>query len=154
MIGTASYKMITDILGEAQQLGIDALEPLVCMITNLQSMDISRSERYRNALFGSIVSTYSLILNKHASLNQPMIDAVRSINEHVLDKYGTEYGYSTLDEFLLDQYIEADATFASISRFLGFDINTVGNKAARWKDIDDDWENVDIKWENLGGSNL
>jgi hypothetical protein len=154
MIGTASYKMITDILGEAQKLGIDALDPLVCMITNLQSMDISKSERYRDVLFGSIVSTYSLILNKHASLNQPMINAVRSINQHVLDKYGAEYGYLTLDDFLLDQYIEVDATFASMSRFLGFNINTVGTKAARWRDISDQWQNVDIKWGKLGGSNL
>lgn len=154
MIGTASYKVIADTLGEAQQLGIDALEPLVCMIENLQSMRISRFERYRNVLFNSIVSTYSLIANKHANLNQPIIDAVRTLNDHVLDNYGPMYGYETIDEFLVDQYIEVDPTFASISRFLGYQVSEVGNKAARWKDIDDTWSDVHIPWGNLGWSNL
>lgn len=154
MIGTVSYKTVADTLGEAQQLGLDALEPLVCMISNLQTMNISRSERYRNVLFNSIVSTYSFIANKHANLNQPMINAVRALNQHVLDNYGPQYGYETIDEFLVDQYIEVDPTFASVSRFLGYDVNQVGTKAARWRDIDDVWSEVDIPWSKLGWSNL
>lgn len=154
MIGTVSYKIIADTLGEAQQLGTDALEPLVCMLTTLQSMRISDFERYRTVLFNSILATYSLVANKHANLNQPIIDAVRTLNDHVLRNYGPLYGYETIDEFLIDQYIEVDPTFASISRFLGYEVNEVGNRAARWKDIDDKWSEIDISWSKLGWSNL
>ena len=150
MIGTVSYKIVADTLGESQQLGIDALEPLNCMISNLQSMRISRTERYRNVLFNSIVSTYSLIANKHANLNQDMINSVRSLNDHILNKYG----YETIDEFLIDQYIEVNPVFASMSRFLGYEVNEVGEKSARWKEIDDVWANVDISWNKLGWSNF
>jgi hypothetical protein len=155
MIGTASYKVISDTLGEAQRLGIDALSPFQCMMDNLQRMDISTSERYRKVFFNSLMATYSLIFNKHATLNNPMINAVRSLNDHVLRLYGEQYGYTTIDEFLEDQYLEADPTFASMSRFLGYDVTIEGTKAARWQDIDDNWEDVDqVVWEQLGWSNF
>ena len=155
MIGTVSYKVIADTLGESQQLGLDALEPFNCMLNNLQNMDISRSERYRNVFFNSIVATYSLIANKHANLNNAMINAVTALNDHVLRLYGSQYGYTSIDEFLLDQYIEVDPTFASVSRFLGYDVTQTGTKAARWKDIDDNWEDVDqVVWNQLGWSNF
>lgn len=151
MIGTATYKVLADTLGEAQLLGTDALEPLNCMISNLQTMDIGTQERYRNVLFNSIVSTYSLILNKHRNLNTPLSTAVSDLNDHVLRYYGAEYGYESIDEFLLGQYIQVDPTFASVSRFLGYDVNQTGNKAGRWEDIDDNWEDVNVPWEVIGG---
>lgn len=150
MIGTVSYKVISDILGESQRLGSDALEPFNCMITNLQNMNISSSERYRNVFFNSIVSTYSLVANKHANLNQPMINAVNALNQHIL----THYGYATIDAFLVDQYLEVDPTFASMSRFLGYTVTLSGTKAAQWQDIDDNWEDINIAWDKLGWSNF
>lgn len=154
MIGTASYKTISDILGESQRLGSDALEPFNCMIENVQNMDISSTERYRNVFFNSIVSTYSLIANKHSNLNQPMIKAVNALNQHILTHYGSQYGYATIDEFLADQYLEVDPTFASISRFLGYNVTLSGTKAAKWQEIDDNWESINIAWDKLGWSNF
>lgn len=153
MIGTNSYKFVSDALGESQRLGFDALEPLVCMRDIVLNTDISKSERYTRNLLNMISATYSHIALKHANLDDSMRDAVTALNQHVLTLYGDLYGYSNLDEFLEDQYIELDPMYAAISRYLGFPVTIEGTKAARWRDIDDSWKDVDITWSRLGWSN-
>lgn len=154
MIGTATYRHITEVLAESQDLGDLALEGLFCARDSLFSANINTRERFRKELFSYMNNTYSYILTKHIRADRSLMAMTTAINNHALEFYGKEYGYETMDEFLLDQYLEAPTSFAALSNFVGFGITIIGDKAARWQDIGDGWDSVDITWDKIGWDNI
>jgi len=155
MIGTYNYRLVTETLAESQDLGSDALSNLICMRNELLGSDINQYNRFRRNLLNTIDGTYNYIALKHFNLSRPMQKFVRNLQDHVLKHYGEEFGYTTINEFLIDQYIQVPQTFADISGFLGYPITEVGAKAARWKDLDDvQWNEIDLSWQRIGWENL
>tara|TARA_B100000614_G_scaffold262909_1_gene300772 strand:+ start:236044 stop:236508 length:465 start_codon:yes stop_codon:yes gene_type:complete len=154
VIGTANYREATEVIAEAQELGDLAFAGLLCMRDRLFEGKINPRDRFRRELYANMNATYSLIANRHIRANQSMIQFVKALNDHILVQYGNEYGYETLDEFLVDQYLQVPTTFASISAFIGYSITEIGDKAANWEDIDDNWEDVDLNWDRIGWENV
>lgn len=154
MIGTANYRYMTETLSEIQDLGDEALTPLFCVRDAILTSDSNPRERFRRELFSLLDATYAYVATRHIIPDVSMIGMVKSLNDHVLEYYGAEYGYDTMDEFLIDQYLEVPQTFADISRWIGYDINEIGDKAANWNDIDDNWEDIDLEYELIGWGNI
>jgi len=155
MIGTYNYRLTAETIAEAQDMGSDALSGLLCMRSELLGADVNQYNRFRRHLVNSIDATYNMIAIKHVNLSRPIQKFVRTLQEHVLRHYGSDFGYTTIDEFLIDQYIQVPQTFADISSFLGYPITEVGTKAARWRDFDDvQWDEIDLSWERIGWDNL
>lgn len=154
MIGTSSYRYVTEVLAEMQDLGDEALPPLLCVRDALLTSDINPRERFRRELYAMLDNTYAYIAARHTVPDAAMIGMVKSLNDHVLRYYGEEYGYETMDEFLIDQYLQVPQTFADISNWIGYDISQIGVKAANWEDIDDRWEDVDLLYEKIGWENI
>lgn len=153
-LGTANYRYMTEILAEMQDLGDEALPPLLCVRDQLFLAEINPRERYRREFFAMLDNTYSFIALNHTVPDSTIISMVQSLTNHILRNYGNIYGYETLDEFLSGQYLEVPQTFADICRYIGIKVSEVGDKAANWEDIDNNWEDiyVDINligWENL-----
>jgi len=154
MIGTYSYRLITEVLSEVQDLGDEALQSLLCVRTLLLNASINPRDHYRRELYAMLDNTYAYIATKHTIPSSPMISVVKSLNDHVLRFYGEEYGYTDLDEFLADQYLQVPQTFADLSRWIGYEITEIGDKSANWEDIDDNWEDVDLDWDKIGWENV
>jgi hypothetical protein len=154
MIGTASYRYVTEILAEMQDLGDEALPPLLCVRDSLLSSDINPRERFRREMYAMLDNTYAYIASRHIVPDRAMIGMVKSLNDHVLKYYGDQYGYETLDEFLTDQYLDVPVTFADISKWIGYDVSRIGLRSARWEDIDDLWEDIDFLYEKIGWENI
>lgn len=154
MIGTSNYRYATEVLAEMQDLGDEALTPLLCVRDALLTSNSNPREYYQRGLYAMLDSTYSYIATKHTIPDSSMRGMVKSLNDHVLRYYGNEYGYSSIDEFLLGQYLQVPRTFADISNWIGYDISEIGEKAARWEDVDENWEDVDLLWEKIGWENI
>lgn len=154
MIGTSSYRQVTEMLSEIQDLGDEALVPLLCVRESLLNADINARERFRREFYAMLDNTYSYIAVKHTVPSSSMISVVKSLNDHVLNFYGNEYGYETLDQFLIDQYLQVPQTFAQLSRWIGYDVEEIGDKSASWEDISDNWEDVDLDWDKIGWENV
>lgn len=154
MIGTASYRYVTEILAEMQDLGDEALTPLLCVRDALLSADINPRERFRRELYSMLDNTYAYIAAKHTVPDRSMIGMVKSLNDHVLKYYGNEFGYQTLDEFLIGQYLDVPQTFADISNWIGYDVTRIGLRSASWQDVEDDWENIDMLYSRIGWENI
>ena len=154
MIGTATYRHITEVLAEIQDLGDLALEGLLCSRDALFAADVNPRERFRRELFAMMDNTYSFIALKHIRANTSLLNMTKALNDHVLDFYGDLYGYTTIDEFLNDQYLEVPTSFASLSNFIGYGITSIGDKSAKWEDIGDNWQDVDIGFNLIGWENI
>lgn len=154
MIGTASYRYVTDLIAEIQDLGDEALTPLLCVRENLLISDINPREMFRRNLYAMLDNTYAYIATRHTIPSTTTIGFVQSLNNHVLRLYGDQYGYETMDQFLIDQYLQVPQTFGDISNWIGYKITEIGDKAANWIDIDDDWTDVDIDWDLIGWENI
>jgi hypothetical protein len=151
MIGTVSYRFATEIISEAQDLGELAWDGLICQKEKLFESNINTRERFRRELFASLSATYGLIAQKHIRSNPVMLQMVKALNDHVL----VEYDFLTLDEFLVDNYMEVPPTYAALSRFIGYTVTEEGTKSAFYTDITPDtWDIVDLNWELLGWENF
>ena len=154
MIGTASYRDATEVIAEALELGDLAFAGLLCMRDRLFEGSINPRDRFRRELYAKLNATYSLIANRHVLANKSIVQFVKALNDHVLREYGDIYGYKSLDEFLIGQYLEVPATYAALSEFIGYSITQIGDKGANWEDINDNWENISLNWELIGWENL
>lgn len=150
MIGTKTYKILTDILGEAQELGDLSLEGMLDIKESLKTIDANPLERYRRQLFAFNASTYSYIASKHIRMNKSLKQMVLSINNHVLNKYQNE----SIDEFLEEQYIAVSPSYASLSGFIGENITKIGSDSGNWEDIGDFYSEVSLNWNKIGWENI
>ncbi len=121
MITKDQYQEIASLVSNIQNYGGLALGPLLDVKDSLLTADINPAERYRREFFAVLSSTYAFVASHYGVPNAPMQNFVRSLNQHVLDFYGTK----TIDEFLVDNNFRVPQTFADISAYVGFPITEV-----------------------------
>lgn len=153
-IGTYDYRVITESISEAYELGREALSPLICMYNTLQNTDVNPRQKDKLELESYLRKTYAYIIYKHLDNQQSIYNAIRSLNDHIIDQYGPIYNYSSIDEFLIDQFLEVPLTFAILSEQAGYTINVIGDSKARFSDINLLIKDINtpinrIGWENL-----
>ena len=153
-IGTYDYRVITEKISEAYELGNEALSPLICMWNNIQNADVNERQRHKTELQSYLRRTYAHIIFKHLDNPQAVYNAIRALNTHVLDKYGEAYGYEDLDSFLIDQFLSVPLTYAILSENAGYTITMVGDSKARWSDINIPWKDITLPMNKIGSENL
>jgi hypothetical protein len=153
-IGTYDYRVVTEFLSEAYDLSKTSLKYLYGMHKELQNANVNTDATRRVDLDHSIVANYSMIINQHYRNARTIFDAIRALNEHILTQYGAIYGYATMDEFLIDQYISVPLTYAVLSESIGYPISIVGDSKGRFNDISNLWIDIDIPYELIGWENL
>lgn len=150
MIGTVNYRFASEVLGSCKDLATEALSPLLDMRSFLDSSDVNPQDRNRQQLRSLIAATYSHIFVKHVIPRQILLNAVKSLNDHVL-KY---YEFDNIDSFLQANYIEVPSSFAYISSLVGYEINEIGESSARFIDIDSDFMDINLPFNRIGWSNV
>lgn len=153
-IGTYDYRVITEKISEAYDLGKQSLGPLICMFNTLQNSDVNVRQRNRSELDSFLRRTYAYIIFKHLDNQQSMYNAISSLNSHVLREYGEAYGYEDLDEFLIDQFLEVPLTYAILSEQAGYTITVIGEYKARLVDINLVMKDISLPFEKIGWENL
>lgn len=153
-IGTYDYRVITEAIAESYDLGKECLNPLVCMYNNLQNCDVNVRQRHRTELESFLRRTYAYIIYKHLDNQQAMYNAVRALNTHVMREYGAAYGYDSMDEFLIDQFLEVPLTYAILSEQVGYSITVIGDAKARWSDMHLLWKDITLPMNKIGWENL
>lgn len=124
MISPKDYRTLTDLMAEAQEMGRDAMNSLLDVRATLGEMNINPDDQKRNQLDAFLSSNYSLIFFKHLPVQRPMLDAVISLQTHILGQYKK----NTIDEFLKDNNLEVSLTFAQMSDIAGFPVSRIGDK--------------------------
>jgi hypothetical protein len=149
MINKEQYSHIANLIAEIQDLGDLSLLPLVCVRDTLFNADINPRERYRREFFALLDATYSFLATNHSVPNQPLQNVVSSLNRHVLEKYE----YDDINEFLDAENITVPKSFADISKYVGYPINSYSTESqgTNWENILDLWTLQDYYWEIWGG---
>lgn len=153
-IGTYDYRICTEFISEAYDLSTTGLKYLYGMHAELQKANVNTDATRRIDLDRSIVKTYALILNNQLNDTRVMFDAIRALNEHILNKYGDLYGYTNLDEFLIDQHISVPLTYAVLSEVVGYPISIIGDAKGRFQDMTLLWSDIEIEYKFIGWENL
>jgi len=153
-IGIYDYRIVTEKISEAYELGKISLSPLICMYNTLQNTDVNVRQRNKTELESFLRKTYAYIIFKHLDNQQTTYKAVRNLNDHVLREYGNIYGYETIDEFLVDQFLEVPLTYSILSAQVGYTITEIGDSSARFKDINIPLKDINITWEFIGWQNI
>jgi hypothetical protein len=134
-IGTYDYRVVTEFISEAYDLSLTSLKYLYNMHTELQKANVNTDATRRIDLDHCIVKSYALIITEHFNNARTIFDAIRSLNDHILTQYGSVYGYQTIDQFLIDQYISVPLTYAVLSESIGYPITIVGDSKGRFGDL-------------------
>lgn len=153
-IGTYDYRIITENISEAYDLGKQSLDPLICMFNNLQNTDVNVRQRHRNELESFLRRTYAFIIFKHLDNQQTVYNAIRTLHNHILKAYGDIYGYTNMDEFLIDQFLQVPLTYSILSGQAGFLITEIGDAKARFSDINLALEEITLPFDKIGWENL
>jgi len=150
MIGTYDYRITTEAIAESYNLGQKALGSLICAFNTLQLTDVNEQQRHRRELDSYLRTTYAFVVLKHLDNQQTMYAAIRALNNHVL----IQYGYDTIDDFLLDNFIDAPITYAILSEQTGEVITVIGDSRATMKDINRLMKDIDINMDKIGWENV
>jgi len=153
-IGTYDYIYAAEKISEAYDLGRQSLSPLICMFNTLNKTDVNAKQRHKMELESFLRKTYAYIIFKHLDNQQSTYNAIRSLNEHVLREYGEAYGYESLDEFLIDQFLEVPLTYAILSEQAGYTITVIGDSKARLIDINSPIKDITLPFNKIGWENL
>jgi len=150
MIGTYDYRISSEIISESYNLGQEALFPLICMYNKLQETDINPNQRHRAELQSYLRTTYSFIVLNHLNNQKATIDVMNALGKHVLDNYGSLYGYQNLDEFLLGQFLNVPLSYALLSRQTDYPITIISDENSSYEDINIPWGEINIPFDRLG----
>lgn len=153
-IGTYDYRITAEAISESYDLGQQALGPLICVFNTLQSTAVNPQQRHRTELEGFLRDTYAHIVFSHLDNQQTTYSAIRALNDHVLDKYGSLYGYADMDDFLRGQFLEVPLTYAILSEQAGYTITVIGDSRARMKDIHLLMKDIHLPFEKIGWKNV
>lgn len=150
-IGTLDFKSFSDAISESISVSQESLENVLGVRQTVLNANSNQDGRFLQQIKISSEATYSNIVNKNINRQHPLTTAVRSLNEHVLSIYGHE----EMDDFLREQFLEVDATYASISYDLGYIITEIGSRSARFEDIDVEFDKLNnINFERIGWKNV
>lgn len=150
MIGTGSFRKISEYISESFQLGSDSLSFLTNARNILENSNINTEDKNRKKVYSLISATYSNIVLRHVSVSKKYINAVKALNDHVIEKYEN----SDMDDFLSSQYLEVPEQYAYISGLAGYDISKIGDAAARFIDIEDSLDSIILPFEKIGWENV
>jgi hypothetical protein len=153
-IGTYSFRVLTELISESYDLSISTLKYLNGVSTNIYNTDINDRKLVVANFKSCILKTYSSIVFEHIASNISILRAIEALNNHVLQAYGDTYGYETIDDFLLDNYLEVPPTYADLSNLVGFEILEFGEKKCGWRDIEAIYEEIDKSYDLIGWENL
>lgn len=118
MISATQYKIIADLINNAQDRGSDILGHLTQMTTDLSNSEILEDSIDRQRLEDQIDVTFDVIDIRHNSHTKFMLDFV-----YILQKY-IDDNYSSVDDFLSDNSTKVLSVFADISERVGYTIST------------------------------
>lgn len=150
-IGTLDFKSFSDAISESISVSQESLENVLGVRQTVLNTNSNQDGRFLQQIKISSEATYSNIVNKSINRQHPLTTAVRSLNEHVLSVYGHE----EMDDFLREQFLKVDATYASISYDLGYIITEIGSRSARFEDIDIEFDKLNnINFERIGWKNV
>lgn len=150
MIGSGTFREISEKISEGYSLGIESLQFLTNSKDILSNSNINEQDYQKKSVISIINATYSNIVIRHINPNRKLINAVKSLNKHVLEKYVCD----NLDQFLESQYIEVPEYYAYLSGIAGYDVSRIGSASARFSDIDDTFNNVTLPFYKIGWYNV
>ena len=117
MISANRYKIIADLINNAQDRGGDIITYFTNMINTLSDSEISENSIDRLKLEDQINATSDVMIILHQNYEDHMIEFV-----FVLQKY-IDDNYSTVNDFLSDNNTQVLSVFAAISEAVGYPID-------------------------------
>lgn len=117
MISAEKYKVIADLLNNAQDRGSDILGYLTSMTTDLSNSEISEDSIHRQRLEDQIDATSDVVQSRHVNYTTYMLDFVRTLQKYIDDRY------SSIDDFLSDNNTQVLPVFAEMSESVGYPIS-------------------------------
>ncbi len=153
-IGTYDFRVISDKLSEAYDLPKKSLIELTKFWSIVDQTKVNPLQRHKQELQSYLSSTYAFIISEHLANPQSFLNIIRNLNDYILDKYGQAYGYSTMDEFLEDQFLEVPITYAILSEFTGQVITKIGESRARHSDINKNHADIKLPFNKIGWQNI
>lgn len=153
-IGTYTFRLLTEHISESYDLTFSTLKNLRGMYEILQNTQSNAVRGTVTDLKTQIITAYQKIILGQIINNRDIIGAIAALNSHVLSRYGAEYGYEDLDEFLVDQYLSVPLTYATLSDLAGFNIQVIGDQKATFSDIEHSYEEITKPYDLIGWENV
>lgn len=117
MISASRYKIIADLIDNAQTSGASVDGHLSNMTTTLSESEISSESVDRQRLEDQIDATSDTITNRQTLYTTYMVDFVKVLQKYIVDNY------SSIDDFLSDNNTQVKSVFADISERVGYPID-------------------------------
>jgi len=117
MISASRYKIIADLINNAQARGTDCVGHFSNMTTTLSNSEMLPDSNDRQRLENQIDATSDTITKHHQLYARLMSDFVRILQKYIDDNY------STIDDFLSDNSTQVLSVFADISATVGYPID-------------------------------
>ena len=117
MISISRYKIIADLINNAQARGADMVSSVDQMTVDLDNSEIPSTDNDRKRLENQITSTSELLSSRHVLYTSQMLKFVMALQKYVNDEY------PLVNNFLSDNDTKVGSTFALISAAVGFVID-------------------------------
>ena len=110
------YKLMTDLINDAQARGFDIVSFVDKMATDLDNSEILSTDIYREKLDDQISSTSDGLTLNNINYTIQMLKFVGDLQRYITSKYGS------VDTFLENNSIKVKSIFANISEEVGYPI--------------------------------
>lgn len=117
MITSIKYKIIADLINNAQGRGADMISYISNMLSDLSNSEISSDSNDRQRLYDQINATYDVINSRNNFYIREMLDFVLSLQKYISDNY------SSVNDYLSDNDIKVLPVFANLSEAVGYSID-------------------------------
>ena len=117
MISISRYKIIADLINNAQARGADMVSNIDQMAIDLGNSEILSTDNDRQRLENQITATSGLLSSRHVLYTPQMLKFVRALQKYVNDDY------PLVNNFLSDNSTQVKQTFADISETVGYYID-------------------------------
>ena len=117
MITQDFYKVIADLINDAQARGTPMVTYLNRMRTDLANSEIPSTNIHRQKLDDQITATTSVVADRNQSYTDCALGMVNALQSYVADRY------SSVNDFIRDGGIQVKEVFADISGFINYPID-------------------------------
>ncbi len=117
MISASRYKIIADLIDNAQTSGASVNGHLSNMTTTLSESEMSSDSIDRQRLEDQIDATSGTMTSRHTLYTTYVVDFVKVLQKYIVDNY------SSIDDFLSDNNTQVKSVFADISEHVGYPID-------------------------------
>jgi len=114
MISIDLYKIIADLINDAQVRGGDIVSNINQMATDLSNSEISSEDNERLRLESQITATSNLVELRHNVYTAQLLNFVFELQTYV------DNNYSSVNNFLSDNNTKVKPIFADASKEVGF----------------------------------